>query len=245
MIDILNTFGLGLLIGEFPHGPIGGIALTLILSAAALVTAFPLSIAIALARTSNLQILRALSSGYVYLVRGVPLILLIFWAYFVVPLLVGYNTSALATVITALVIYEGAYLSEAIRGSIASLPPGQMEAARSLGLGYWRTQFYVVLPQVLYNALPSIISQFIMLIKDTSLAYIIGVHEATFTATQINAQLFTKPFEVYALLASIYFMICYALSKVARVVEQRIKDRRSQDLKATSSSVTSLQEARP
>lgn len=176
MGDILSRFGTSLLIGQFPHGPLGGIALTLVMSAVALLLAFPVAVGIALARTSPFPALRRAAAAYVYMVRGVPLLLLIFWAYFVVPLVVGVGTSATLTVICALVAYEGAYLGEAIRGALEALPRGQVEASRSLGLGYWRSTAYIVLPQVLVNCLPSMVNQFIILVKDTSLAYLVGVH---------------------------------------------------------------------
>jgi len=192
MMDILSRFGTSLLIGQYPHGPLGGIALTVAISAVALVSAFPFAIGVALARTSSFAPLRRVAAAYVYIVRGVPLLLLIFWAYFVVPLAIGVGTSATLTVVCALVAYEGAYLGEAIRGALEALPRGQTEASRSLGLGYWRSTGYVVLPQVLVNCLPSMVNQFIMLVKDTSLASLVGVHELTFSANQINAQLLTR-----------------------------------------------------
>ncbi|MCK1661983.1 amino acid ABC transporter permease [Bradyrhizobium sp. 151] len=227
MIDILSRFGTSLLIGQFPHGPLGGIALTVVMSAAALLCAFPFAVGIAMARTSPVAAVRRLAAVYVYFVRGVPLLLLIFWAYFVVPLVVGFGTSATITVICALVAYEGAYLGEAIRGALEALPRGQVEASRSLGLGYWSTTTCVVLPQVLVSCLPSMVNQFIILVKDTSLASLVGVHELTFSANQINAQLLTQPLEVYALLAAAYFVLCFALSRLSQFLEGKIARIRS------------------
>jgi len=152
--------------------------------------------------------------------------LMIFWAYFVLPLVTGINTSPAMTVICALVVYEGAYLGEAIRAAIVAISVGQNEAARSLGLGYWKTMRKVILPQALFNGLPSIVSQFILIVKNTSLAYIVGAHEATFAANGINAQLLTRPFEVYAILAAVYFAICYTVSHAGRIIERRIVLRR-------------------
>ena len=226
MIDILRQYGLSLLIGQYPQGPVGGIALTLIMSCISLLLAFPVAVTIALARTSQIVIIRRAAAVYVYSVRGIPVLLIIFWAYFVLPLVTGINSSPAMTVICALVVYEGAYLGESIRAAIASLPPGQNEAARSLGLNYWRTMRRVILPQALFNGLPSIISQFILIVKNTSLAYIVGAHEATFAANSVNAQLLTRPFEVYVILAAIYFALCYAVSHAGRVIERRVLNRR-------------------
>jgi polar amino acid transport system permease protein len=141
MIDILSQYGLLLLIGQYPDGPLGGIALTLVMSLVALVIAFPVAAMVAVARTSPVRAIRRASSVYVTLVRGIPLLLIIFWAYFVLPLVTGVTTSAASTVICALVIYEGAYLGEAIRAAINALPKGQTEAARSLGMSYRATLF--------------------------------------------------------------------------------------------------------
>jgi polar amino acid transport system permease protein len=226
VIDILKQYGLSLLIGQYPQGPLGGIALTLIMSSIALLVAFPVAVAIALARISHIVFIRRAAAVYVYSVRGIPVLLMIFWAYFVLPLVTGINTSPAMTVICALVAYEGAYLGEAIRAAIVSLPNGQHEAARSLGLNYWKTMRKVILPQALFNGLPSIVSQFILIVKNTSLAYIVGAHEATYAANGINAQLLTRPFEVYAILAAVYFAICYAVSHAGHIIERRIVLRR-------------------
>jgi len=227
MIDILSQYGVSLLVGQYPRGPLGGIALTLIMSGIALLAAFPVAVGIAIARTSPIAGLRRAASIYVYTVRGIPMLLLIFWAYFVLPLATGVNTSPAVTVVCALVVYEGAYLGEAIRAALEAVPKGQTEAARSLGLGYGKTLMKVVLPQALFNGLPSMMNQFILIVKNTSLAYIIGAHEATFAANGINAQLLTRPFEVYAILAAIYFCLCYSLSQLSRWVERRVVFKRA------------------
>jgi polar amino acid transport system permease protein len=227
MIDILSQYGLSLLVGEYPDGPLGGVALTLVMSVVALVAAFPVAVTVAVARTSPIRSIRRVSSVYVSLVRGIPLLLIIFWAYFVLPLVTGVTTSAAVTVICALVIYEGAYLGEAIRAALQALPKGQTEAARSLGMGYMVTLFKVILPQALFNCLPSMMNQFVLIVKNTSLAYIIGAHELTFSANGINAQLLTQPFQVYLILAASYFILCYSLSRLSRLVERRVLRKRS------------------
>lgn len=243
MIDILSQFGMSLLVGQYPQGPLGGIALTLLMSVTALLFAFPVALCVAIARTSPLKPIRQCASVYVYSVRGIPVLLIIFWAYFVLPLATGINTSPAVTVVCALVIYEGAYLGEAIRAALNALPGGQTEAARSLGLGYWQTLRKVVLPQALFNCLPSMMNQFILIVKNTSLAYIIGAHEATFEANGINAQLLTKPFQVYVILAAIYFCICYSLNILSSLVERRVLRKRSGKSTHPSSSNPSLAKA--
>lgn len=218
-----------LLIGQYPNGPLGGLANTLILSSLALVIAFPLSILLAIARISPWAWLRLPASVWVYVLRGIPLLMVIFWTYFLVPLLIGHNISGFTTMLCTLVIYQSAYLCEIVRAGIQGLPDGQFEASRALGLGYLRTLAWVILPQALYNALPSLISQFVSIIKETTLGYIINVQEMTFAANQVNNQLLTKPFQVYAILAVTYYCLCYGLTRLAQSVEKRIERKRQGD----------------
>ncbi|WP_216851275.1 amino acid ABC transporter permease [Acidisphaera sp. L21] len=215
-----------LLIGQYPYGPLGGIAATLILSVVGILLAFPVSVALALARLSPWAWLRWPVTALVYIVRGVPLLLIILWTYFLLPLVLGQNVSGFATMICTLVLYEASYLSEVVRAGIQALPNGQTEAARSLGHGYVRAMRHIILPQALYNMLPSMLSQFISTIQDTTLGYVINVQELTFAANQINNQLLTKPFQVFFILAITYFVVCFTLTALAHQVERRIARRR-------------------
>jgi polar amino acid transport system permease protein len=226
MLDILKTYGIQLLIGEFPHGPLGGLSLTLILAISGLICSFPLAVLFGIARTSAIRWIALPAAAIVHTLRGLPVLMLIFWAYFIVPLMIGKTISGTTTVICALVAYETAFLGEVIKAGIQAIPTGQVEASRSLGMGYFRTLREVVLPQALFNMIPSILNQLISLIKNTSLAYIISVNELTYAAYQVNSQLLTKPFQVYFLLALIYFAICYSLSSLVGLVEGRIKNKR-------------------
>ena len=146
----------------------------------------------------------------------------IFWTYFVSPLVTGRAVGGVETLLIALVVYEASYLSEIIRAGIQALPQGQFEAAKALGLGYIPTTFKIVLPQALHNMLPSMVSQFVSTIKETSLGYVISANEVTFAASQVNNQLMTQPFQVYGLLALIYFTLCFGLTSVARWLEYRM-----------------------
>src|SRR5450631_1991312 len=133
LFSILHDNWLLLLIGPYPSGPLGGIACTLILSVLGIGLAFPLSVALALARLSPWRLLQWPATALVYVARGVPLLMIILWVYFLVPLLIGHNVSGFVTMLCTLVFYEGAYLSEVVRAGILALPRGQMEAARALG----------------------------------------------------------------------------------------------------------------
>jgi polar amino acid transport system permease protein len=209
VLDIISTYGPLLLVGPYPNGPLGGLALTLVLSLLGVALAFPLSVLIAVARTSPYRAIKAPATALVYLVRSVPLIMLVFWSYFLAPAIIGKPLSAFTTLVVTLVIYQATYMSEVVRAGIESLPKGQAEAARSLGLSYAKTLRRVLLPQALYNMLPALLSQFISTVKETSIGYVISVQELTFEASQVNSSLLTSPFQVYLILSLTYFVVCY------------------------------------
>ncbi|WP_460451200.1 amino acid ABC transporter permease [Alsobacter sp. SYSU BS001988] len=227
IIAIVRDNWLLLLVGQYPNGPLGGFAATLILSALSIALAFPVSILLALARLSKSPLLYWPATAVVFIARGVPLLMLILWTYFMVPIITGYNVPGFATMLVTLVIYEGAFLSEVVRGGIVALGRGQMEAAKALGHGGASAMLYIILPQALFNVLPSILSQFVSAIKETTLGYVINVPELTFAANQINNQLLTKPFQVFFILALIYYAVCWSLTRAAILLERRIVARRS------------------
>ncbi|AWP79490.1 amino acid ABC transporter permease [Bordetella bronchiseptica] len=227
MLDILHDYWPMLLVGQYPNGPLGGLALTLILALLGLLLSMPLALLIAIARVSPFRGLRVASRLLVNTVRGMPLLMLIFWAYFAVPKLTGGSISGFWTLVTALVIYESAYLSEVIRSGIEAIPKGQIEASRSLGVGYWTTMRKVVLPQALFNVLPSMTSQFVSTIKETSLGYVISVNELTFAANQVNNLVLTQPLQVFGILAIIYFLVCFSLSRSVAWLDRWVRRSRS------------------
>ena len=229
-LDILRDHGTLLLVGQYPNGPLGGLAVTLVLSALGLALAFPIGVLLALARVSPWRWLRLPATGLIHIVRGVPLIMFIFWVYFFLPALIGRAVSGFWTMVVTLVIYQAAYLAEVVRAGIEGLPKGQTEAARALGLSYLQTTFKVVLPQALYNMVPAMVSQFVSTIKETSLGYVISVNELTFAANQVNNTLLTKPFQVFIILAGIYFLLCFSLTQLARYLEGRIARKRAGDV---------------
>ncbi|AOO82674.1 amino acid ABC transporter permease [Bosea vaviloviae] len=227
IVNIVRENWLLLLIGQYPNGPLGGFAATLILSVLSIALAFPVSILIALARLSSSPFLLWPATILVYVARGVPLLMLILWVYFMVPLLIGANVPGFVTMLVTLVVYEGAFLSEIVRGGIVALGRGQMEAARALGHSHLGAMGYVILPQALYNMMPSILSQFVSTIKETTLGYVINVPELTFAANQINNQLLTKPFQVFFILAIVYYLVCWTLTRLALQLERRITRKRA------------------
>ncbi len=227
MLDIVREYWPLLLVGQYPHGPLGGLAMTLIVAGLGLLLSLPLALMIAIARVSPYKAVARCAAGLVHVVRGMPLLMLIFWAYFVVPKVTGHAVSGFTTLVCALVIYESAYLSEVIRSGIEAIPKGQIEASRSLGLGYWRTMFKVVLPQALFNVLPSMTSQFVSTIKETSLGYVISVNELTFAANQVNNLVLTQPLQVFGVLAIIYFLVCFTLSRGISLLDARVRRTRA------------------
>jgi polar amino acid transport system permease protein len=225
MLELIDTYWLYFLVGQYPDGPLGGLALTVLLSFGALLLAMPFGLLLGVARVSRRRAIRWPVSALVQVVRAVPLLLVVFWAYFFLPAVTGVKTGQATTMLMVLVLFDGVYLAEIVAAGIRSLPPGQLESARSLGLSYAQALRLVVLPQTLRNSLPSIVSQLVSTIKATSLGYIIGLSEVSFIATQINTLVFTQAVEVYLVLALTYFILCFGLSRLAFLFERRLQGR--------------------
>jgi polar amino acid transport system permease protein len=225
MLDIIHDYWLLFLIGSYPNGPLGGVAATLLLSIIGIGLAFPLSVLLALAQLSPYKVLRYPATVVRYVIRSIPLVMLIFGAYFVVPMILGRPVAGFTTMAVTLVIFQAVYLAEIVRAGIESLPKGQNEAAAALGMSYWTRTRKIILPQALTNMLPSMVGQFVTTIKDTSLGYVIGVNELTYAANQVNSSLLTQPFGVFLVLSLVYFVICFALTQAARLLEARLERR--------------------
>lgn len=222
MIEIVQNMWKLFLIGAYPHGPLGGLAGTLIMAVLCLAASFPMAILLAMGRISANRLFRWPAFAVIYVMRGTPFLMVIFWAYFLVPLMLGFPVGAFTIMVVALVLYESAYLAEVIRAGIEALPKGQTEAAESLGMSRFAIMITVILPQALYNSMPGMLNQFVSIIKETSIGSVIGVQEFTFAAAQVNSILVTKPLEVFGLLAITYFCVCGTLSLAVRYFEGRI-----------------------
>lgn len=225
MLELIQEYWLYFLIGQYPNGPLGGLTLTVLLSAAALLLAMPLGLLLGVARVSPWRALRWPVTTLIQLVRALPLLLVVFWAYFFLPALTGVKTGQASTMLMTLVLFDAVYLAEIVAAGLRALPPGQFEGARSLGLSYGQALRLVLLPQALRHVLPSLVSQLVSTIKATSLGYIIGLSELSFIASQINTLVFTKSVEVYILLALSYFVLCFGLSRLAFLLERRLNRR--------------------
>jgi general L-amino acid transport system permease protein len=202
----------------------GGLILTLLLTTFGLAVAFPLSILLALGRRSGLPAIRALCVGYIELIRGVPLISLLFMASVMLPLFLpaGVSIDKLLRAQIALIMFAAAYLAEVVRGGLQAIPKGQYEAAAAIGLGYWKMTAFVVLPQALRIAVPPLVNTFIGFFKDTSLVLIIGLFDLLSTVKVSLQDPAWSGFglEAYVFAALIYFVFCYVMSRYSRGFEQ-------------------------
>lgn len=205
----------------------GGLPLTLILAAVGIVCAFPISIVLALGRRSEMPAVRALSVGFIELIRGVPLISVLFMASVMVPLFLpeGVTVNKLLRALIGIVLFTAAYLAEAVRGGLQSIPRGQFEAADALGLSYWQKTALIILPQALKIAIPPIVNQFISMFKDTSLVIIIGLFDLLTTAKTALTDPPWRPFyvESYLFAAAIYWSFSFFMSRYSLFLERRLE----------------------
>ncbi len=200
---------------------------TLLLALLGLLFGCILGIIFGLSSVVDNKVSRFISMVYVNLIRGVPMIVLAFFVFYGVPYGLK-NIFGLSITLTSLqagticlALNCGAYMSEIIRAGIQAIDPGQMEAARSLGLTYWRSMFRVVLPQAIKNMIPSIVNQLIITLKDTSILSVIGFPELVNKAQNVIAITF-KSFEVWAIVAVMYLAVILTLQQVAKVLERRL-----------------------
>jgi general L-amino acid transport system permease protein len=204
----------------------GGLPLTLLLSTVSLVVAFPLAILVALGRRSHLPAIRTLCVLYVELVRGVPLISVLFMASFMFPLFMPQGTTidVLLRVLVGMTLFTAAYLAEVVRGGLQAVPKGQVEAAQSLGLSYWQTQRKVVLPQALRLVVPAIVNTFIGAFKDTSLVTIVSLYDLTGALQLALGDADWRKFflEGQLFVALVYFVACFAMASYSRWIERHL-----------------------
>jgi His/Glu/Gln/Arg/opine family amino acid ABC transporter permease subunit len=215
---ITNNFTFLIVQGLVGIGPfIGG---TLRLAIPAIILGFVLGIFIGLARLATAVWIRVPATMYVELFRGVPLVMVIFWIWIIVPQALRLPIPEYGVALTAFVIFEAAYFGEIVRAGVQSVARGQVEAATALGMTATRTMAHVVLPQALKNMVPSLVTQMIVLFKDTSLASIIGYVDLTKAAQIVNNREI-RPFELYLFIAVVYWLCTYSMSVFARRLERR------------------------
>jgi general L-amino acid transport system permease protein len=205
----------------------GGLPLTIMLATFGIVLAFPLAVVVALGRRSRLTAIRSVCTIYVELIRGVPLISVLFMASFMFPLFMppGTTPDVLLRVLVGITLFAAAYLAETVRGGLQAIPKGQVEAAQSLGMSYWQTQRKIVLPQALAIVLPGIMNNFIAIFKDTSLVTIVSLYELTGAlGLALNSDADWRPYKIegYLFIALIYFAFCFSMSRYSLWVEKRL-----------------------
>jgi His/Glu/Gln/Arg/opine family amino acid ABC transporter permease subunit len=216
---IADNFSFLMLQGLIGFGPFAGGTLRLALPA--IVLGFVLGTLIGLARLARSPWVSVPAKIYVEFFRGVPLVMVIFWFWFIIPALLGRSLPEYFVALTAFVIFEAAYLAEIVRAGIQSVPRGQVEAATATGLARGPMMRYVILPQALRNMIPALVTQFIVLLKDTSLASIIGYVDLTKAAQIVNNREI-RPFELYLFIAVVYWTCSYAISRGVRSWENRM-----------------------
>ncbi|MBL3582259.1 amino acid ABC transporter permease [Oleidesulfovibrio alaskensis] len=218
-----------LLIWHFPNGSeneifmgLGGLASSLLMALIAISVSFFIGLAVGLGRCARNRIFRLPCLVYIEIIRGNPLIIVIFWIYFFLPVVFGAYFDVFWSATIALTVFTGAYLAEIVRAGVQNIPAGQVEAAYFTGLSYFQTMRRIVLPQALKQMIPAIVGQFIAIFKDTSLAFVIGVLELTFVAQGLDNRLMVYPFEIWTTVAVLYFVCCYAMSVYAARLERRL-----------------------
>jgi len=210
------------LIGPYPNGPLGGLVLNIILTIVSLCISLVFGVLLGYSRLSSRFYVKYPCVIYIELVRSTPLIMIIFWFYFFLPYITGMDIPILWSAIVSLSIYASAYQAEIVRAGILAIPRGQLEASLTTGLSRYQSMRYVILPQAFKMMLPSFVSFFVSLFKDTSTTYIIGVIELTQTGIIVSQREPNKMYAAYASMAIGYFVVCFSLSRVARWLEKRI-----------------------
>ena len=211
-------------------GAWGGLSLTFIVSFFCLIFCFPLGMIFALGRRSSLPTVRYISIGYIEFWRGVPLITVLFMSSVMFPMFLpeDFFMDKLVRVIIAITLFEAAYCAEVIRGGLQALPRGQYDAAKSLGMGYWKMHIFVILPQALKLVIPGIANTFLALVKDTPLIFVVGLAEIAgmLAMAKTNPEWLGFAMEGYIFASIIFWIICYAMSKYSYNLEAKYKTER-------------------
>jgi general L-amino acid transport system permease protein len=210
----------------------GGMLVTLVVSVTGIVASMPVGIALALGRRSQIPLIRACSVTFIEFWRGVPLITVLFFATYMLPLFMpqGFDIDGMVRVLVGIALFAGAYNAEVIRGGLAAIPRGQSEAANALGLSYWKTTGLIVMPQALRHVIPGLVNSFIALFKDTTLVQIVAMFDllgqlrASFADPKWSTP--TTLFTGFAFAGIIYFVFCFAISRYSLFVERRLNAHR-------------------
>lgn len=220
LADIPNVIKM-FLIGPFPQGPLGGLAINILLAVITMASGFILGLFLALGRISKNNIIRRIVTCVIEITRALPLLLIVFWFYFFIPLLAGRPLPILLSAFLSLTFYSAVNQAEIFRGGLMNINNGQWQVASSTGLSHYQCMVYVVLPQVLRMMLPSFVGFFISLFKDTSVIYIIGIIDLTQIGIMLSQREPDKLIFSYILVAMMYFVFCFILSYFAKKWEAK------------------------
>ena len=208
----------------------GGLSLTFIISAFAILFCFPIGVILALGRRSSLPAIKYISIGFIELWRGVPLITVLFMSAVMFPMFLPDGTfiDKLIRVLIAITLFEAAYMAEVVRGGLQALPKGQYEAAKSLGMGYWRMNALIILPQALKLVIPGIANTLLALVKDTPLIFVVGLMELAgmIGLAKTNPKWLGMAMEGYVFAGLVFWIICYAMSRYSQNLEKKLSTER-------------------
>jgi general L-amino acid transport system permease protein len=238
MVSLATFAGIGVVIAAMglDHGGLpvvdtrlwGGLLVTLVVSVTGIVASMPIGIALALGRRSTIPLIRYASVAFIELWRGVPLITVLFFATYMLPLFLpaGFSVDGLVRALIGIALFSGAYMAEVVRGGLQAIPRGQGEAASALGLSWWKTTALIVMPQALRHVIPGLVNSFIGLFKDTSLVSIVALFDllgslrASFSDPNWSTP--TTLFTGFAFAGMIYFVFCFGMSRYSLFVERRL-----------------------
>ncbi|MEZ2718567.1 amino acid ABC transporter permease [Niallia circulans] len=221
-LSIINGFGV---LEPVKTNIWGGFLLTLVIASVAIICSFPLGLLLAVGRRSKLPIIKYCCILYIELIRGMPLIMVLFIAQLLLPMFLGgIELDNVVRAMIAFTLFSAAYLAENIRGGLQSIPRGQFEAAQALGLNNFKVMFFVILPQALKAVIPAMVGQFISIFKDTSLVAVIGLADFLGMGKKIaaNPEYLGKYMELYIVIAFIYFIFCFLMSHVSKHIEKSL-----------------------
>jgi glutamate/aspartate transport system permease protein len=226
---MFNSFDFDVIVRSFGYLFRTGMMFTVKLTVLAMFGGIVLGTMLALMRLSGNKVMSLPAAGYVNLVRSVPLVLVIFWFYFLVPYIAAWaigaaepvRVGAFPSALITFIMFEAAYYCEIMRGGIQSIPRGQVLAGQALGMSYWQVMGTIVLPQAIRNMLPVLLTQTIILFQDVSLVYVLSIPDFVGAASKV-AQRDGRLVEMYLFVAVVYFVLCLALSSAVRRVQQRV-----------------------
>ncbi len=223
-MDLLEQFSYlhFYLLGPYPNGDLGGLLLNIIMALLAIGISFLFGVLLGYSRLSCRIYIKYPCIVFVEIVRSTPLIMIIFWSYFFLPYIMGVHATVFWSAVVSLCIYAAAYQAEIVRAGIIAVPKGQLEAALSTGMSRYQSMAYIVLPQAFKMMMPTFVSFFVSLFKDTSVTYIIGVIELTQAGIIISQRQPDKMYAAYISMGIGFWVVCFTMSHLARMLEKKI-----------------------